>query len=434
MSTVPEPAPDPAEAVTRRQVTLVAAVMILVILTTYHGVIPVFATRISQYFSLSGEQYGTMIGLRNLGEITALLLVGLLIAAFGVRRIVELSFVGIGGCFALIGLGAGLVSLKFSIAVHGLFAGLAKVAIPAFLVALFPALKRRMISVHLVVISAAGIALPLWADELLQWSAAGGDPAFASAFFRPFLIVGCVLVVGGVLLGLSRQPPLQRQTESSRMHQGRELFGLRSQMPVLLKALIANVRELMKYRSLTIVLLLALHASADNTVYTFFQLLIQQHFGDVPRAAALALSGHNLAYLTTRFLLSLLPEGVGQRTILMLAGPIGGCIILVMLWHGNAASIPLLYTLASLFYAAEFPVLLSEISSRSTGKFGTVLAAGFLVSNAWTFAFLKGTGRLGDTTGDYRLALSVAACGFVAFGVIATVSGLGKAPPARNTV
>ena len=140
--------------------------------------------------------------------------------------------------------------------------------------------------------------------------------------------------------------------------------------------------------------------------------------------------GHNVAYLITRSLLSLLPEGMGQRAILTLAGPIGGSLLLVMLWQGNALTVPLIYTLASLFYAAEFPVLLSEISSRSMAHFASVMSGGYLVSNAVSFLLMKGTGRLADTTGDFRVALSVAACGFILFGLVAAVAGLGKRPRA----
>ena len=142
----------------------------------------------------------------------------------------------------------------------------------------------------------------------------------------------------------------------------------------------------------------------------------------------MALVGHNVAYLITRSLLSLLPEGMGQRAILILSGPIGGSLLLVMLWQGNALSVPLIYTLASLFYAAEFPVLLSEISSRSMAHFAAVMSAGYLVSNPVSFLLMKGTGRLVDTTGDFRVALSVAACGFILFGLVAAVGGTGQAP------
>ncbi len=413
------PAPEIEEVSTRRRRRLAFAVVILFTLTAYHGVMTVFGPRIREYFSLSVEQYGTMIGLGGLGQNVSLLLVGLMISRFGVRRITELALGGIGGCFVLIGLGANLLFLKVSLALHGLFSGLSRVALPAFLVALYPSRKRRMISVQLVCWSAMGIVIPLWANQLLRWTREGGDRAFVNLFFGPFLIAGCIVMAGWALLSLSRQPALQGSDPSST--EGQNTTGER-----------LRFRELLGVRPLIIVVLVTLHASADGTIFQFLPFFMKHHF-DQLSLAAWALSGHNVAYLITRSLLSLMPEGVGQRAILTLAGPIGGSLLLVMLWQDHAITVPLIYTLASLFYAAEFPVLLSEISSRSMGHFASVMSGAYLVSNAASFLLLKGIGRMVDTTGDYRVALSVVACGFIAFGLVAALAGLGKAPTSRNT-
>ena len=56
------------------------------------------------------------------------------------------------------------------------------------------------------------------------------------------------------------------------------------------------------------------------------------------------------------------------------------------------------------------------------------MSAGYLVSNPVSFLLMKETGRLVDTTGDFRVALSVAACGFILVGLVAAVAGLGKRP------
>ena len=151
---------DPAEASSRRRRRLAIAVLIFFTLTAYTGVINVFGPRLREYFSLTFEQYGTMTGLGSLGQTVSLLLVGLVISRFGVRRITELALGGIGGCFVVIGLGASLLSLKVGLALHGLFSGFSRVALPAFLVALYPSQKRRMISVQLVCWSTMGIMVP----------------------------------------------------------------------------------------------------------------------------------------------------------------------------------------------------------------------------------------------------------------------------------
>ena len=56
------------------------------------------------------------------------------------------------------------------------------------------------------------------------------------------------------------------------------------------------------------------------------------------------------------------------------------------------------------------------------------MSASYLVSNPVSFLLMKGTGRLLDTTGGFRVALSVAACGFILFGLVAAVAGLGRRP------
>ena len=426
MSNISEPDCDSKTSTTHRQQTLAGAVLILTMLTAYNGVIPVLATRICKYFSLSTEQYGTLIGMSSLLQIPALLSAGFLIARFGVRRTAECSIIGIGTCFVAIGLGANLTSLRCSIPAHGFFAALSKVAVPALLITLYPMLKRRMLSVQLVVYSTMGIAIPLWANQLLQWSAEGDDLVFSQVFFRPFLAVGCIIVVGGVLLSLRSQPFLQIQ------HPKQETFHVRALFRWLLE--VDHWRsDRGASRSIVIILLMALHVVADSTIYQYLPMFMDHQFGET-RLGAWALSGHAIAYVTTRSLLSLLPEGVGQRKILILAGPIGGLLIMAMLWQGHANFVPLIYTLASLAFAAEFPVLVSEISSRSMKHFGTILAIGHLVSSLAIFVLLKGTGRLVDATGDYRIPLSIAACGFIAFGVIVATTDLGKAIRPQKTM
>ncbi len=395
----------PEDEVSRRRRRLAIAVLIIFNLTSYNGVMGVFSPRLREYFSLTYEQWGTMSGLGSLGQTVSLLLVGLVIARFGVRRITELSLGGVGACFVLIGQGANLLALKISLFFQGLFGGFSRSSLPAYLVALYPSHKRRMISLQLTCGSVMGIVVPLWADQLLRWSREGGHQELARLFFSPFLIAGFVVLCGWALLSFSRQPDFQSVQTPGQSLRLRPLLGI---------------------RPLAIVLLITLHASADGATYEFLPMFMDHQFEELVIPAGMTLAGHNVAYLITRSLLSVLPEGLGQRAILTLAGPIGGCLLLVMLWQGNAVTVPLIYFLASLFYAAEFPVLLSEISSRSMAHFAAVMSGGYLLGNLTSFLLMKGTGRLVDTTGDFRVALSVAACGFILFGLVAFLAGLGK--------
>ncbi len=401
----PEATVNSSEKAQRERRNLALLAIGLIALPSISSMLPVFATRIREYFAINAEQYGSLMGMQSLGRMFGLALIGSLVARFGVGPVSEFSFVVVGAACLLLGLGGSLFAFQVGLAAKGLFLGLMGVAIPAFLMALFPALKRRMFSVMLVASAAPSMLYPQLADRLLKWSAKGGDRAFGMVLTTPFTVTGVLLVLGGLLLRIRRQGEVRAELEqTSRI----------------------RLRDLLSWRSLVIVLLISLHGAADNTLYYFLPMFMEHQFDDLPLAPAWALSGHGLAYVITRTFLSLLPEGVAHRAILTLAGPLGGGIVIATLWFGTAPSVPVLYTLASLLFAAEYPVLVSEVSSRSMGQFGSVLAGGLLVSEAVTFGFLKGTGRLADLTGDYRVALSFAACGFVAFGVIAALAGFGS--------
>ena len=408
---------------------LATVVVCLTMLASCSSMFPVLGPRITELYSITAGQYGEIMGLPNLCRIPSLLIVGPLIALFGARRVAEIAMIGIGAAYLTLGIGQTLLSLQLCLSLMGFFFGLFSIAIPALLISLFPARKRGMFSVNLVALAFPSMIYPFVASEILQWSA--DHTEYGAAIFAPFSIFGGLLAVGAALLLVwKRNPGLDRGGEPAPSARDASagvglLASIKSRMGEI-------VAQLCSFRSCLIVLLVCLHASADNTVYTFLPMFMDAQFEDLPaRGTAWAISAHGLAYVLTRTVLSIMPEMLGQRAILKLAGPLGGSLVIAMLWYGSPLAIPLLYLLASLMFAAEFPTLASEVSSRSMGGFGTVLATGLLLSDVATFAIQQATGRLADTTGDYRVALSIAACGFIAFGVIALVTGLGR-PDASN--
>lgn len=391
---------------------------------------PILGPRISELYSITAEQYGEIMGLRNLCRVPSLFIVGPLIALLGVRRVAEISMIGIGAAYLTLGIGQTLISLQLCLSLMGFFFGLFAIAIPALLISLFPARKRGMFSINLVAFAFPSMIYPFVASEILQWSADRTESG--TSIFSPFSIFGGLLAGGAALLLVwKRAPELDRENEPASPDGDTSAgIGLLADIKSRMGEVVA---QLFSFRSCLIVLLICLHASADNTIYAFLPMFMNAEFANLPASqAALAISAHGLAYVLTRTVLSIMPEKLGQRVILTLAGPLGGSLVIAMLWYGSPFSIPVLYLLASLMFAAEYPTLASEVSSRSIGGFGTVLATGLLLSEIATYALQKVTGRLADTTGDYRVALSFAACGFVAFGVIAFVTGLGR-PNISNT-
>ncbi len=399
------PSPDAAGKAAARRRNLALFVLGLVTLPSCQAMLLVYGTRIREYFAINAEQFGTLFGTRGLGRIPALLTIGPLLSRLGVRRVTELATVGAGIAFLILGVGGTLTAFRVSMPAMGFFLGLSGIAIPAFLISLFPDRKRRIFSLMLVASAAPSILTPLLANELLKWSDKRGDSAFATIFQTPFAICGGALLLGGLLLSLAKLK--ESRGELEKPHRIR-------------------ISQLLRLRSLAIVLMLSLHAAADTTLYTFLPMFMASQFKHLPLPPATAVAGHGVAYVATRTLLSFWPEGKWHRGILCLAGPLGGTTVILTLWFGPAVSVPILYTLASMMFAAEYPVLVSEVSSESMAEFGSIVAGGMLVSELIGFALLKGTGRLADMTGDFRLALSVAACGFLAFGLIAAMTGLGK--------
>lgn len=183
MTEAPDASAGTAKDASSQRRILACLLLGLFALSAYDAVFPVFATRIRAYFSINAEQYGTLMGMASIGRIPALLLVGPLIAGVGVRRIAKIALAGIGVSFLIIGIGGKLNALYAGIVVMGLFMALGGVAIPALLIALFPDLKRRIFSIHLVAAAVPGILIPLLAHQMLVWSADKGDRAFAVIFF-----------------------------------------------------------------------------------------------------------------------------------------------------------------------------------------------------------------------------------------------------------
>lgn len=396
----------------RRKLTV--TLICLSSLTSFTSVLPVFGPRIREFFSLSNEQFGSLMGMQSVGRIAALLFVGLLISRYGVRRIAELGIAGCGAGFLLLGIGGGITLFQSGMMFLGLFIGLGSVAHPAFLFALYPEFKRRIFSVRLVSFAAPGILLPLLAGSVLSWPGSDSDNVFHWVLYGPCLLVGCAMLGGGLFMAL-QEYPFEKSADERQTGMGQ--LQVRSRIRPL---------ELLNARSLFIIVLISLHAAADNTVYIFLPMFMEHHFQHLPVSPAYAVAGHGLAYLVTRGLLSVTPERFAQRAILCLSGPVGGSIVIAAIWSGNPAYVPVLYALSCFIFAAEFPTLVSELSARSLGNMGIILSAAYLVAELAKFGMLMMTGRVADQTGDYRVALTFAAVGFVAFGVIAFFAGFGR--------
>ena len=263
------PSHDAKSKAASRRRNLALFVLGLVTLPSCQAMLLVYGTRIREYYAINAEQFGTLFGSRGLGRIPALLTIGPLLARMGVRRVTELATVGIGIGFLILGVGGTLAAFRVSMPVMGFFLGLSGIAIPAFLISLFPDRKRRIFSVMLVASAAPSILTPLLANELLKWSNERGDAAFATVLQTPFVICGGALLLGGLLLSLAKLK--ESRAELERPHRIR-------------------IGQLLHLRSLAIVLMLSLHAAADTTLYTFLPMFMASQFKHLPLPPATAVA------------------------------------------------------------------------------------------------------------------------------------------------
>ncbi|MGD9518829.1 MAG: sugar MFS transporter [Armatimonadota bacterium] len=386
---------------------LVALILAIMALAQYLTVLGVFGPRLQEHFDMSNRQLGTLFGCSTLGALVALPFVGLAVNRLGAHRTAQWSTVGVGVGLVLCGLGHSLVLFEAGVLTVGAFASGLSVAATALLVSLYPASKRRVLSVTMAAYSAPGIVLPLLAEYLLALAPAGDRVAFAFVLHGSCGVVGLLLIVGAGLLRLSRASG-----------QGKDDYERRT----------LDLRRLLLWPTPLILLLAALHGASDQTLYQWLPKFMTGRFAELPIAPGLVLSLAAVAYVVGRSLQAALPEGVGQRAFLVLPGVLGGLTILGALWWGNALAVGLLYPLAALLWCLEYPALVSEVDTASSSHFSTVLAAANLVQYFLGVVSTNAVGWIVDRTGSLQVGLTPAALGFVVFGVVAALAGLGQRP------
>jgi len=310
-----------------------------------------------------------------------------------------------GAGFVLCSLSRRLVFFEASLVVSGAFGAALGIAVMSLLVGLYPAWKRRMLAIAGVSYHLSSIIFPLLAQYLLSVASEGQGTAFAVVLHLPFAIIGVMLVGGGLLVGA--------------VHCNDAPSQIGEHGP-------AQLHNLLSRSTLLIVFLAGLHAGSDGALYGWMPKYMTASFEHLPLSPGVVLALCAIGYVIARSLLAALPEGAGQRAFLTLAGPLGGLLILGTIWRGNAIQVGLLYPLAGFMWCLEYPSLLSEIESRSEAHFSTVLIGASIVGSLLTFVQLNIVGWVADRTGSLRWAMTPAALGFVAFGLVAAISGLGK--------
>ena len=403
-----DPLPSLGDTRPRTQSALTWAALALGMVSAYTiTALPVFAPRAQEHFGLGEAGLGLLLSCAGIGSLLALPLAGPGTALLGARRFLQACLLAAGAGMILCGVGRSVWLFEVGLAVAGGAGTVVAVALPAWLMLLYPALRRRMVTLTLLILVAPGMLFPLLAQWLLAASTEGGPLSFAAVLHLPFVLLGAALAAGQLVLGLgAKQADVQQPATGVR-----EPF---------------RARDLLSLPALLVIACATLHAGADNSLYQWMPKFLESRFDQLPIAPGVVMSLYAAAYVLSRGTLAALPEGVGQRLMLVAVGPVGGGMLIAVIWLGGPLAVGLVYPLAGLLVALEYPALISDIRASSTTHFSTVYAAALWGSSLMTVVAINAIGQIGERTGDLRVGLTVAACGFVAFGLIALLAGLGR--------
>ena len=135
----------------------------------------------------------------------------------------------------------------------------------------------------------------------------------------------------------------------------------------------------------------------------------------------MVLSAGGLAYMVSRIVLSLLPEHVGRRILMVAQGWLGGTVLLAGLLSRSQLLTSVAYVAAMFCWSAEFQTFLATASRVKPRQFGTVYAVMSLVQGLGVFLGGLAMGKAGEMLGEQRLwmILLPTASGFILVGAAA---------------
>ena len=289
----------------------------------------------------------------------------------------------LGGCVVgllLAALPASWTVLVAALCVVGLFAAVANLALPAYLVRLFPNQRRRVLSLALVGSAGLSILYPLIAEGLLKLTSAAGRGGFTLALHGLFAGTAILLLVGTLWQRFDQRGG-----------------GAERPTPVAETALLT--------RSATVLLaaLMALHGAADLSASVWMpRVLASASFHRQVLLPGLVSSAYALAYLIARSLLSAAPETRWRRRLMALPGLLGGTIFLGGILTRDQVGTAVGFLAGGCLWALEYPAFLATLS-RAGPRFGRAMAAASAAGGVGGFLFSTALGALGDRWGDTEL-------------------------------
>ena len=379
-----------------RRVTAVLIIALLA-LTNSRAIILIFREHLLAYFHIDIGQFGAFNGISQWASIVPLLAAGWLALRLGASRLFTVGLLGAGaGLLLLAGSGSHVGLFVGGLAFAGMAMVLMEVGGTTTLIGLFPESRRRILTLSMVSRSVTEMVVPLLAEGLLKLSAVTPVVTFAAILHAPFAVVAGAFLLGSLIF--ARQAS-QRSTAPWRW---RDLLVSR--------------------RSVGLLLLIMLHSIADATFFTFMPLFLTSRAFAVQLEwlpPGYVISAFSVAYIVSRLLLARMPEGWGRRSLLVLPGMLGGCVLIAALLTRNYLLTACGYVLGGFLWSVEYPTLLGRIADEEHERFGTAMALISAVSIGGTALSVTCCGAWMQALGPGMmwLPMLVVACGFPCVGL-----------------
>lgn len=371
---------------------LAGAAISTAFLAEFTTLVPVFRSDLQAYLGIQDGAFGVLLSVSSLTGIVAVLLGGALVDRWGPGPVVRGCAVGMAAGMAVIAAaGTRFWLVAAGLGLTGLFGRPLAVAVSAYLVGLFPAAQRRLLSVNLAVGALGGVAVPALAEGLLRlWRSSVGF-SFGWIFHGPLALAAVLMAAAAVPHRRSADRP--GPVGGNLSWRWRDLWLPRS--------------------TLALCVLAAVHGAADNTLYLWMaRFLGGSAFADRPLAPGLVLSAFSLGYAVSRLALAFVPDGVGRRALLFWPGLLGGVVLLAGLCLRGYAWTATGYIIGGLLWSLEYPAFLSAITLCEPRRCGAALALSHVLSGLLSFVALTAVGMAASRGGDaamWRVLVSLSA-------------------------
>lgn len=362
-----------------RRTAFATLIIILVALTNFRAILPIFRDHLMQYLAINDRGFGFMFSIPQFLTPIPLLLVGWLIARLGAQRVLTRSFILFGlGMGGVAFCGASWQGLSGALAITTVACVLLEVSSNCVLVELFPGGRRRVLSLCMAARSVTETIVPLLAEWLLGIAAASPTIGFAMVFHVPFGVIAGAFIAGGLLI----------------RHQAAD----RTEAPW-------NWRDLLiSRRSVGLVALALIHGTADGTLFTWMaRFLGSAAFTEHPFPPGFVLAAFSIAYIVSRLLLAHLPEHWGRDALLVVPGLLGGGIMVAAILSRSYVLTAAGYVVGAFFWSTEYPALLGRLAEIEGKRFGAAMALASMVTAIGYALGLMASGALIQAVGETRM-------------------------------